>query len=72
MIIALPEVLRGFDEYRMLIFGPVLVLAVVLRENGGKISYFLSEKLSLGRRRPRYNRTGLSQPDDSEVKEAKR
>ena len=55
VIIALPEVLRGFDEYRMLIFGPVLVLAVVLRENGGKISYFLSEKLSLGRRRPRYN-----------------
>jgi branched-chain amino acid transport system permease protein len=33
VIIALPEVLRGFQEYRMLIFGPLLVAAVVLREN---------------------------------------
>jgi branched-chain amino acid transport system permease protein len=33
VIIALPEVLREFQEYRMLIFGPLLVAAVVIREN---------------------------------------
>lgn len=33
VIIALPEVLREFQEYRMLVFGPLLVAAVVIREN---------------------------------------
>jgi branched-chain amino acid transport system permease protein len=33
VIIALPEALREFQEYRMLVFGPLLVAAVVLREN---------------------------------------
>jgi len=33
VIIALPEALREFQEYRMLVFGPLLVAAVVIREN---------------------------------------
>ncbi len=33
VIIALPEVLREFQDYRMLIFGPLLVIAVIIREN---------------------------------------
>lgn len=37
VIIALPEVLREFQEYRMLLFGPLLVATVIVRENSHRL-----------------------------------
>jgi branched-chain amino acid transport system permease protein len=39
-VISMPEALRGFDSYRMVIFGPILVLAIILRSrwDGGSLT----------------------------------
>ena len=34
IIVLLPEYLRAFSEYRMLIYGAILVLMMVFRPNG--------------------------------------
>lgn len=39
VIIALPEVLREFHDYRMLVFGPLLVAAVIIRENSHRFQW---------------------------------
>lgn len=39
VIIALPEVLREFHDYRMLVFGPLLVAAVIIRENSHRLRW---------------------------------
>lgn len=41
VIIVLPELLRGFQNYRMLVFGFLLVAVVVFRENSHRIKGFL-------------------------------
>ena len=51
-IIALPEVLRQFQDYRMVVFGPVLVAAVVIGENRQRLVQLGS--LNFGRLRKHF------------------
>jgi len=39
-VITMPEALRGFDSYRMVIFGPILVVAIIVRSrmDGGSLT----------------------------------
>jgi len=55
LIIVLPEALRGFDEYRLVLFGPILVAVVAFRHNAAAIKQLgrnLRERSSRGTVRP--------------------
>lgn len=45
VIIGLPELLRGFQDYRLVIFGPMLVLVIIARERWHDISTYLSRRV---------------------------
>lgn len=41
-VISLPELLRGFQDYRLVIFGPLLVVVIIVRERHGALRHYLS------------------------------
>ncbi len=43
ILIAMPEALRGFDEYRLVVFGPVLVAVIIFREQRRNIVKYLGD-----------------------------
>lgn len=45
LVICLPELLREFQEYRLVLFGPLLVVVVVLRERSKEIGQFASKRV---------------------------
>ena len=54
LLTILPEVLRGFSEYRQLVFGALLVLLMLVRPEGlfGSVNFkYISQRLSLKKQR---------------------
>jgi len=45
LVISLPELLRGFQEYRLVVFGPLLVLFIMVRERWPDISRYFGKRM---------------------------
>ena len=42
-VVSMPELLRGFENYRLVIFGPLLVVVIILRERSRDIRPYVSQ-----------------------------